>query len=204
MARRKRNSSLLTHGVTLVPRGYLRKRNRGDQASIRPWRLANYYNYRNWRCAIRPGKGQSRAPLRGYPSPSLLYTNPIFILACRVSIINTTAALLHTRAITQATDAGRIILPASLRFVLIGRPYLAYLYILQLEESRYRRWIPLVSLNSRIFEYIRGESSFRGWLINYAFANFVSIGLLRSCAQRGWNLLLGQWICFYFFFFLQL
>lgn len=67
---RKRNSSLLTHNVTLVPRGYLRKRNRGDQASIRPWRLANYYNYRNWRCAIRPGKGQSCAPLRGYPSPS--------------------------------------------------------------------------------------------------------------------------------------
>lgn len=86
------NSSRSSFLVAIFERG-----NRGDQASIRPWRLANYYNYRNWRCAIRPGKGQSRAPLRGYSSPpSLLHTKPIFILACRVSIINTTTALLYT------------------------------------------------------------------------------------------------------------
>lgn len=86
------NSSRSSFLVAIFERG-----NRGDQASIRPWRLANYYNYRNWRCAIRPSKGQSRAPLRGYSSPpSLLHTKPIFILACRVSIINTTTALLYT------------------------------------------------------------------------------------------------------------
>lgn len=86
------NSSRSSFLVAIFERG-----NRGDQASIRPWRLANYYNYRNWWCAIRPGKGQSRAPLRGYSSPpSLLHTKPIFILACRVSIINTTTALLYT------------------------------------------------------------------------------------------------------------
>lgn len=81
------------------------------------------------------GRAKDRAARRCVVTlPPLLHTNPIFILACRVSIINTTTALLHTRAITQATDAGRIILPASLRFVLIGRPYL---YILQLEENGY-------------------------------------------------------------------
>lgn len=81
------------------------------------------------------GRAKDRAARRCVVTlPLLLHTNPIFILACRVSIINTTTALLHTRAITQATDAGRIILPASLRFVLIGRPYL---YILQLEENGY-------------------------------------------------------------------
>lgn len=63
------NSSRSSFLVAIFERG-----NRGDQASIRPWRLANYYNYRNWRCAIRPGKGQSRAPLRGYSSPPLSFT----------------------------------------------------------------------------------------------------------------------------------
>lgn len=117
------NSSRSSFLVAIFERG-----NRGDQASIRPWRLANYYNYRNWRCAIRPGKGQSRAPLRGYSSLSPSHQTDFHPCVPCIDYKYHDRVIIHTRAITQATDAGRIILPASLRFVLISLTF-TYIYM---------------------------------------------------------------------------
>lgn len=129
---RKRNSSLLTHNVTLVPRGYLRKRNRGDQASIRPWRLANYYNYRNWRCAIRPGKGQSCAPLRGYPSPSPSHQPDFHPCVPCIDYKYHDRVITHTCNYTSYRCRPHY--PPSFVTFRFNRPYL---YVLQLEENGY-------------------------------------------------------------------